>query len=190
MSNCPSAIQTFTGVFINPFDPDPALLDIRDIAHALSNQCRFSGHTKKFWSVAAHSCLVSLLVEPEHKLQALLHDATEAICVDVPRPIKKHPSFQVYRDVEASIRLAVSIRFGLDYALPESVHHADNVALWAEADELLHGTLQWCDDRPTAHMGEIMWARAQIREILELDDERLFLEQYKVLTGVDVHAHV
>src|SRR5271156_4912831 len=79
-------IQTFTGKKFYPFNPKPQDIDIRDIAHALSNICRFTGHTKRFYSVAEHSRNVAKLVPAHMKLQALLHDASEAYLCDIARP--------------------------------------------------------------------------------------------------------
>jgi hypothetical protein len=40
-------IETFSGKKINPLDADEDSLDIVDIAHSLSMQCRFNGHCKR-----------------------------------------------------------------------------------------------------------------------------------------------
>lgn len=63
---------------------------IEDIAHALSNICRFGGHCQKFYSVAEHCCRLCDIVEDDAKLAALLHDAPEALTgtADVPSLIK------------------------------------------------------------------------------------------------------
>ena len=37
-----SGIKTYTGVMFDPVSPDPDLIDIVDIAHALSMLCRSS----------------------------------------------------------------------------------------------------------------------------------------------------
>ena len=73
--------------------PNPDDIRIEDIAHALSNQCRFAGHAREFYSVAEHSVHVSQLCLPEHALWGLLHDASEAYLVDLPRPLKLLPEF-------------------------------------------------------------------------------------------------
>ena len=64
-------ITTWTGKRFNPLKPDATKVDIRDIAHALSQLCRFGGHCTKFYSVAEHSILVSRMVPPEEELAAL-----------------------------------------------------------------------------------------------------------------------
>ncbi|MGZ4252327.1 MAG: hypothetical protein ACXVR2_03560 [Solirubrobacteraceae bacterium] len=56
-------LQTVSGRWVNPFDPDPAQLDAGDIARALANQCRFGGHSRVFYSVAQHCVIVSRVVE-------------------------------------------------------------------------------------------------------------------------------
>ena len=86
-------LQTVSGRFVNPFDPDPEQIDIDDIARALANVCRFGGHTRHFYSVAQHSVIVSRLVEErggdiEDTFAALMHDASEAYLGDMPHPIK------------------------------------------------------------------------------------------------------
>ena len=49
------SITTFSGVLFWPLLPNPDDIRIADIAHALSQQCRFAGHTRTFYSVAEHS---------------------------------------------------------------------------------------------------------------------------------------
>ena len=43
-------ITTYTGNHIDPANPDPEAISIRDIAHALSLICRGNGHVRNFWS--------------------------------------------------------------------------------------------------------------------------------------------
>ena len=49
-------ITTYTGNHIDPADPDPEAISIRDIANALSLICGLNGHVPYFCSVAQH-CL-------------------------------------------------------------------------------------------------------------------------------------
>lgn len=105
-------------------------IDITDIAHALSNICRFGGHCPDFYSVAQHSVLVSHLVPKEHALAALLHDATEAYLSDVVRPAKR--MLPQYKSLEDEIHEMIQMRFmvSMDH---KSIKEADNKALYAEA---------------------------------------------------------
>jgi uncharacterized protein len=91
--------------------PERHQFDIEEIAHALSNLCRFTGHTRSFYSVAQHSVLVCDLAPSEHKLEALLHDAHEAYVGDVNSPLKA--LLPMYREVEARAEAALRAAFGL-----------------------------------------------------------------------------
>lgn len=131
-------IITFTGRMMNPLDPKPSDIDILDIAHALSNCCRFCGHVRSFYSVAQHSVLVSRIVAPEHALIALMHDASEAYLSDIARPIKQQPEFgDVYKAAEERLMLAIGERFGFDWPMPPEVHVADEILLRSEQRDLM-----------------------------------------------------
>lgn len=104
-------MQTFTGRQFWPMDPRPEDIFIEDIAHALSMQCRYAGHCIRFYSVAEHSVHVARAVSPENRLWALLHDASEAYLLHIPRPVK--PWLDGYEEAEAAVILAVMQRFNL-----------------------------------------------------------------------------
>ncbi len=136
-------ILTFTGVEFWPIDPRPDEIRIEDIAHALSMQCRFSGHCSQFYSVAEHSLRVAELVPEKDKLYALLHDASEAYLVDLPRPIKRHTAIGAhYRIAEESLMAAISWKFGLPPE-PFTVGAADKAMLCIEARDLLPNNSWW-----------------------------------------------
>ena len=46
-----TVIQTHTEEVINVFSPDPEVINIVDIAHALAMNCRFNGHVHRFYCV-------------------------------------------------------------------------------------------------------------------------------------------
>jgi uncharacterized protein len=125
-------IRTFTGKMVHPYSPDPDEIDIDDIAHSLSQQCRFLGHTDGFYSVAQHSVLVSQTVPAEDALWGLLHDAAEAYLCDVPAPIKCAPEMWFYRMAEGQLTTAIATHFGLPLAIPDSVKRADRALLATE----------------------------------------------------------
>lgn len=128
-------ILTATGKRFDLYEPDADLIDPRDISHSLSNLCRFNGHTREFYSVAQHCCIVADLVPEEDKLAALLHDSTEAFVGDMVRPLKEW--MHAFQDVEHWIWERICTRFNLDLTLPASVHHADLVDLATERRDLM-----------------------------------------------------
>lgn len=128
-------ILTSTGKRFDLFEPDADMIDPRDISHSLAHLCRFNGHTREFYSVAQHSCIVAELVPEEHKLAALLHDATEAYLGDVTKPLKQW--MPDYRGFERVIWQRVCERFDLTLDLPTCVHQADLVALATERRDLM-----------------------------------------------------
>ena len=134
-------MQTNSGGRFYPLDPRPDEIDPEDIAHALSLLCRYGGHVDRFYSVAEHCVLMSEWVPPEHALAALLHDATEAYVVDVPRPLKRYLSN--YRDIEGMAWRAITARFEVPARLPEVVHEADNRIILTERAELLSRAERW-----------------------------------------------
>ncbi|NTJ22273.1 hypothetical protein [Rhizobium rhizogenes] len=130
-------MQTFTGRQYWPIDPRADEVFIEDIAHSLSLQCRYAGHCILHYSVAEHSVHIArwLLREygPLTAFYGLLHDATEAFCVDVPRPLK--PSLTNYKAIEQRNWLVIAERFGLPAELPDAVHEADTRII---GDELVN----------------------------------------------------
>jgi len=127
-----SSISIVGGDFFDLLNPAGNDYDIEVIAHALSRINRFTGHIEaEFYSVAEHSVLVSEAVPEKYALVGLLHDASEAFVGDVASPLKKLLG-KAYSDIEDSIQLEISKRFGLPYPYPEEVHEADKRVYWAE----------------------------------------------------------
>ena len=102
-----SEIMTYTKKMFDPLQPNAELIDIEDIAHALSMLCRANGHFKSFYSVAQHS--INCMKEAEARghsdriqLACLLHDASEAYLSDVTRPVKVE--LPRYKEIEAPLQ--------------------------------------------------------------------------------------
>ncbi len=133
-----SWMQTYKGIDFYPFDPKPEEIDIEDIAHALSLQCRYAGHCRFHYSIAQHSIYVSQCVPKLDALWGLLHDASEAYLVDLPRPIKNFSLLGVeYRVIEANLMACITKRFGLEGEMPLSVKHADERVLATEKRDIM-----------------------------------------------------
>jgi hypothetical protein len=129
----------------NPWATDP---DITVIAHALANLCRWTGHTRRFYSVAEHSLRVANLVPAKYKLQALLHDAAEAYIGDIATPLGRllGPNWDdIKRDHDRWIWYSF-ISSGRKFTgWPAEVQYADHVMLATEARDLLVGSdaVEW-----------------------------------------------
>ena len=133
-------IVTYTGKQFFFDDVQPDSIDIRDIAHALSQLCRFTGHSNLFYSVAQHSLLVSEKMpgRPIDKLTALLHDAAEAYIGDVSSPLKSQMRYcgsdyesegpSHYDDLEREVNTVIQKKFSLPPAIPLS--SAGDLNLW------------------------------------------------------------
>lgn len=147
-------MQTYTGKKFWPLDPDPAEIDILDIAHALSNACRYAGHVMRFYSVAEHSVLVSMHVSDPNQKWALLHDASEAYLVDMPRPVKRF--LPGYQEAETRLMAAICERFGLPPEMPDEVKDIDNRILVDEREVLMApSTLDWNLSGPRVGRGAV-----------------------------------
>lgn len=168
-------MQTYTGRKFFPMDPKPNEVCIRDIAHSLSLQCRYAGHCRRFYSVAEHCVHIArwlVGIDRSAALFGLLHDASEAFLIDVPRPVK--PFLSGYRDAEAKVMAAVCQRFGLPLEMPAAVHEADERII---ADELVNLVPMSWHARHTDGLGVTLqyWSPAEAEEE--------FLETFKALTG-------
>ncbi len=145
-------IQVFSGLKFYPLDPVQSEFRIRDVARALSMQCRYNGHVVKFYSVAEHSVRVSRRCEqvmidmgyPEGceevetvSKQGLLHDASEAYLSDLPRPVKHLPELEAYRQAEKRLQGDIFEWCGLPREEHPIVKAVDAEILGTEARQLL-----------------------------------------------------
>lgn len=134
-----SWIQTYTGKKFDVLNPRAEDVCWLDIAHSLSQQCRFNGHTKLFYSVAEHCVLASLHVPERFALHALLHDAAEAYIGDMPKPVKD--LFPEFSRLEGKILEAVFVAAGLEPGFPyeaaQWINGIDVRLLMTERDQLM-----------------------------------------------------
>jgi hypothetical protein len=132
-----SFIVTYTGEKFYPLDPKQEEFHVEDIAHSLSNCCRYTGHVSEFYSIAEHSVRASNLVAPGFEFDALMHDASEAYLIDVPRPLKQLPAFEQYLTIEDSLMFMIAEHFKFNWPMSPEVKAIDDEMLLREWRSLM-----------------------------------------------------
>ena len=176
-----SKIRLYSGVLFDPFEPDASLINIGDIAHALSHTPRFAGHTDIFYSVGQHSLwcyercykkikgMYEKSEESEILLQCLMHDASEAYLLDMPSPIKNHPQMKFYKEKEKELGEIICDVFRVKYPFNSIVKEVDNEAYEFEKNFYLN------QGGPTSYQQEA--------NITPEKTKRLFLLTFNSLTN-------
>jgi 5'-deoxynucleotidase YfbR-like HD superfamily hydrolase len=140
--------RMLSGRRLDLIDPSPLDVEIGDIAHGLARVARWNGQTKgpEIFSVAQHSLLVEALfaaggasASAGERLAALLHDAPEYVIGDMISPFKAAIGGE-YKRIEAGLKRAILIRFGLTgetgHDLDRRIKIADRASAYLEATAL------------------------------------------------------
>ena len=149
--NMNNKIVTYTGKVFDFLDPQPEMVCIEDIAHALANICRYTGHVRKFYSVAQHCVLMADAYLPGDPLQKLLHDAAEAYVGDMASPWKqllrvyesrncctKDSGFSIrVNKYEQKIQDIIGIALGVNLSYSAETKEADNRMFFTEVRDLM-----------------------------------------------------
>ncbi len=169
-------IQTYLGGafdFVELLEGKEQVIELDDIAHALSQKCRFSGQCHRFISVAEHQVVVKDIVaqilqmptppkdvpqlrSEDHHLArqfATIHDAPETYTGDLSRPLKllfRKRGITLFDEIEDLIeRQVIDQLLGVKEVsedIRRVVKYADYVALaWEKENDLGHGPrdVQW-----------------------------------------------
>lgn len=123
-------IGLLSGAQFNYNRPEESEVTLDDLASALSNICRFSGHLPCFYSVAQHLVNTSRIVPVEFAFDALMHDTAEAFTNDLPTPLKW--ALPIFKELEVKIESAMAKRFGFNYPYPPDIKKADTEMLILE----------------------------------------------------------
>jgi hypothetical protein len=170
-------ILTASGHYFDFIHPEKNVIDLFDIANALSNLCRFNGHTSSFYSVAQHSVLVSHLVPQEFAMAGLLHDAAEAYVGDMTRPLKNLLPW--YKKIERDVEQVIFSFFGLPPDLPACVKDADLKMLSTEQRDLMPA-----HDDEWALISGIEPLSAIIEPWTPREARSKFIDRYQEITSV------
>lgn len=145
-------VGTITGRCVSIEDPQADQIELTDIICGLSHVTRFSGQTKKFYSVGEHSARVYFITQqlcreaqidfsPALQLQALFHDASEAYFTDIPKPLKNLlPGYELLED---NLMRVIAAKFGFAWPMDSLVHAADQLACHEEMKVLRYPGLDY-----------------------------------------------
>jgi 5'-deoxynucleotidase YfbR-like HD superfamily hydrolase len=159
-------IITYTGKKFYHLNPQPEMVCEEDIAHSLSQLCRWTGHTRFHYSVAQHSVYASIICPQEIAFECLMHDASEAYLGDMNRPLKHFTAAgPAYLQIEEKVEQAIFKKFGLPYPMSEEVKKYDVQMLYAEKAQLMNVTeatqyesKKWGTDETEADITIHEWA--------------------------------
>lgn len=163
-------IQTKTGKKFpmdGSFRPEDVCLE--DIAHGLSQECRYQGQCR-WYSVAEHSVWVMCRVReltcglPDQTgilRSALFHDAAESFVGDIPSPMKKFLG-QPLADLEYATMRAIAAKYDLRDWQAEVIHQADIECRLAEGPQVLDPPPVWCTEegayKPWRNLEVLGWS--------------------------------
>lgn len=134
-------IETNSGKYFRYQENNPENIMIEDVAHSLSQLCRFSGQCNQFYSVAQHSCIVHDYAPSHLKIEGLLHDASEAFISDIPRPVKT--IIPEIKELEQIIQMQVAQRFKFSWPFTSQIEILDSQLMLAEAKQLFTQEVAW-----------------------------------------------
>ncbi len=141
-------ILTYSGINFLLYGESTNGFSLKDIAHSLSMQCRYTGHTSQFYSVAEHCVLMSrYVIDLDYKFMALYHDAVEAYVGDLASPVKRESPG--YKKVEENIerRLFMWLGYNVSPLVKKLIKILDIRIMLCERDELLPEIDgQWAED--------------------------------------------
>jgi hypothetical protein len=179
------ALYTISGLPFPLLAPTAADVRLADVARGLSRSPRFAGQTrgKYGYSVAQHSVLCSYHAAPADALHALLHDASEGVCLDLPRDLKYAVGMEAYRVIEDRVMTAMAARFGIPAEKSPAVQAVDDLMGSYEGANLVPGFIV-----PPHHIGKL--PRAKLRAWAPQVAERKFLRRFRELTQVRARTSV
>lgn len=175
-----SRFRLSSGNYLDLQNPQPASIDIRDIASGLSKLCRFGGQCSRFYSVAEH-CIHAARISIQDgnhidcSRAVLLHDAVEAYVGDVVRPLKE--LLPDYRMVEQRVENVIAIHFGLDFhKWAAQVKSIDLAMLFAERSHLFSVDAEKWNGEDVVRRVEV-----NFNDFPPAVSERVFLEMFHSL---------
>lgn len=149
--NSATPMLTYTKKTVDITNLQPEDIELEDIAHGLSNLCRYNGATKRFYSVAEHCVRLAMHVDKREEteynlnltLACLLHDATEAYVGDIIYHLKR--KMTEFSELEDQVGEAILESFGISEKVcsevEQELHELDRRICFDEMYYLFDGHL-------------------------------------------------
>ncbi len=132
-------MATFTGHAVYPLHLKPEDIKLADIAHSLSQQARYNGHSKFPYWVGQHCVLIARALKRDGypidvQRVGLMHDASEAYTGDITKPMKNSLNTKIrelgysgkfLKDIEHDIERRIALKFGLAWPWCDTVEEYD-----------------------------------------------------------------
>lgn len=189
----PRYLQTYTGKLFDFANPKASAIDVKDIAHALSLEARYGGHTDKHYSVAHHAILVCDYLwsttdsNPMWSFYGLHHDSAEAYLKDIPKPLKD--MLPDYRALERAVsyELAVALDLPRNFHKHDMVKRAEIAVTRAEWEQFM---VPIKENDWSAYFGDIQAAPIKIKPIKPFVAEAEFLYRHaRLVTMLQGHGN-
>lgn len=178
------SIMTYTGILMDPLDPNSEQIRMEDIAHALSMLSRANGHFPEIHTVAQH-CLECANEARARKLSrqiqlfCLLHDGAEAYLGDFISPVKER--MPAYKEAERELLTMIYEKFAGRVPSAEEkklVKEIDKTLLYFE---FLHYMGVGCGNPGAGLKSQPVFAEMPRQEV-----EERYLALYKELSNEDL----
>jgi hypothetical protein len=178
-----SRILLGSGAYFSYSDPHSAEVTIEDIAYGLAFAGRFAGQCvsqetgkRVFYSVAEHCVRMSFVVSPTLALHALMHEAGESTCGDMPGPLKALcPDF---KKIEKRCEAALFQKFGVATRDDKEIKRCDRIMLVTERRDLMPWRGEAWDD-----IGDVDPLPERISPWPAETAAERFLARYRELSG-------
>lgn len=196
-------LETVTGQLVDVSNPDPATINIEDIAWGLSRMPRFCGQTVTAiaYNTAQHSLFVASEVETivydnwdkhltacekieknELILKALLHDAAEAYTGDLPSPVKHLDNLRpIIIQIETGLMNAIYTSLKLSPLTKyeeEVIKRADRIAQKIEAHAFMPSRGKHWENLPNVSLERLQQFSPPLDS---LTSYKLFMDKFNSL---------
>ena len=167
-------IRTYTGQYVDVFDPKPETITLIDLGIGQAYENRWSNQNRVHYSVAQHACMVHDMLPDWMQRQSIFHDSSEGILGDLARPIKKcMPEFE---KIENQLMEVIAKKYRFDWPKYPEVDLVDKAFMSLEHAAFMLSKNPSIMEPWTAEKALFEWLRRAINSLdshPNIDDKTL-----------------